>query len=84
MAVELKAGGIDAEVVVEQLRNGAILAERLLEVGRPARFHAVLAHAQRLHPREVRVLRQGRVRFMGRAYPIEPRPCGFGLDDLGP
>jgi hypothetical protein len=86
LAVDLKSGRIDVDEVVEQLRNGAEVADRLgwPERERPT-FLPVVLSGRRQDPNVHRLLQSpaSRVRFRSRPpIRIDVRPCGTALGEL--
>jgi hypothetical protein len=79
LVVELKGGRVPASTAIEQLREGAVLLDKLSKACASMEFGAVLAHGGRIRTMEVRMLRGATVKFRGANYPIVLRRCGNAL-----
>lgn len=75
--VELKSGTVQAGHAVEQLQNGARLAESICDGSEV--FDVLLTCVGRLRAVEINVLRRKRVRFFGREYLVRIERCGVRI-----
>lgn len=79
--LELKRGGLRVSEVLEQLRGGARFAESVVPTSTPTSFLPIAVVGGRIHPDELRRLRQrsSQVRFRGEQVRIELLRCGDSL-----
>ena len=76
--VEMKGGRLHAKDVVQQISNGAKLAEAITPTA-DERFQALLLRRKRINSIEYRTLKKYKVRFRNDRYPIVPARCGSRL-----
>jgi hypothetical protein len=74
-AVELKAGGLSASSVIEQLQGGADVIDRVASRCRSLEFVPLVAH-NGVKPLEVREFRRQKVTFRGTSYLAALKRCG--------
>jgi hypothetical protein len=79
--VELKSGRLDASLAAEQLRGGAIEADRIL-AGIEVEFFPIVLCGKGVHAAETKVLRTQKIRFRGVPHPIIKKRCGSRLRDI--
>lgn len=79
IAVEMKTGRFDLAHAVEQLQNGAQLAEGILGTAHTVTFAPCLFRRDRIRTMEIRQLRKYSVTFRGARYNVRLRTCGEPL-----
>lgn len=79
-AIELKAGRLDASVVVRQLQAGAEIVSSLVSRGREIAFRPIVAHSGG-HRKEINDLRASKVRYRSQEVPIKAVSCGSLLNN---
>lgn len=82
-AVEMKGGSLSAKSVVDQLQEGAKIAEKFISAEKIT-FGAILFKRSRMHPIEVKVLSQKRILFRNKGYRVFVARCGSDLNSSGP
>ena len=78
--LELKSGGVDASEVIEQLRAGARVANRIVPQNESVRFRPIAAH-RGIHRAELNKLRNksSRIRFRGQMEYVRLMSYGTAL-----
>lgn len=84
VAVEMKAGGVDARHAVRQLAAGARVTETMTQGRNVASFYPLLLSQAVGHPSEVKLLGKSKVQFRGRNYPVIRKRCGVKLSAVMP
>ncbi|EIV96151.1 hypothetical protein [Frankia sp. QA3] len=80
-AVEMKGGRVEVDVVLGQLQNGVLVAERICAGQSGVHFAAVLA-SNSVRSVDLTVLRSRRITFRGRRTGVLKIGCGDSLETL--
>ena len=79
--IELKSGGLDANQVIKQLQAGSNFAASIIPQNIRVQFIPIAAHGGRAHSREIKKLRQQRIRFRQVQAQVKLTRCGRSLSD---
>ena len=84
IAIELKGGRIHANEVIEQIRNGAKVAERFAKPENLCKFFPIVLFGRRTRSMEFRVLGRphNKVAFRGERIRVYVGRCGSQLTDF--
>lgn len=77
--IELKSGGLKANEVLEQLKEGISMADMLLPQRTSFQFVPVLAHGKGIHRNELKKLRSGKMQLRGQRKGVVLIRCGDPL-----
>ena len=78
--IELKSGGLKANEVLEQLKEGISMADMLLPQRTSFQFVPVLAHGKGIHRNELKKLRSGKMQLRGQRKGVVLIRCGDPVD----
>ena len=79
--IELKSGRLDASQVIKQLQSGSNFAASIMPQNVRVQFIPIAAHGGRAHSREIKKLRQQRIRFRQIQAQIKLTRCGRSLSE---
>ena len=75
--MELKGGDVDASEAIAQLREGARIVDNFAPRNVEIDLVLVLVHADGIHKAQFEKLRDSRIRFRGKEFPINTTKCSY-------